>query len=175
MVGSTPISLKENIENYIVTSFQKTPQPINANLIGFAFYQNLTKTSLTPIDIFHSQVNKNASRLVVATLSEMRLTHGIFFGASAVTNHYFMAAPFKTMQGRIDHWGFSIVDESDFLRSVITSTPQLYQKTLQMYSHQFCLNWVEYEVTPHTWSEWWVSRGLAKFYEYYIPANSLVS
>lgn len=105
----------------------------------------------------------------------MQRAHQGFFGNSAVSNNYFIATPFRPKQAKIDNWGIHVVDELDLLRSLIASTPEMYQETLLMYSHQFCLNWVEYEVTPDTWDEWWISRGLAKFYEYYIPAKTPVS
>lgn len=174
-VGSTSVLSATDQGQSIITSFRPISVPINADIVGFALCQLLMQSSLplVPINIYHS-LDTNVTT-VLTSLLLMRTVHEGFFGKSAVTNHNFLAVPFRPMQTRIDNWGLHVVDELVLLRSLLTSTPEMYQETLQMYSHQFSLNSVEYEITPDTWDEWWISRGLAKFFEYYLPSKNLVS
>lgn len=174
-IGSTPVLSTKIEETSVVTSFKPTSLPINADIISFTLFQELKKSSLplVPIDIYHSNSQNVTTTLGTLLIMQQALTS--FFGKSAVTNHNFIAAPFKPKQERIDNWGSRFVDQAVLLRTLLTSTPEMYQEMLQIYSNQFCLNWLEYEVTPDTWEEWWISRGLAKFYEYYVPSSTAVS
>uniref|UniRef100_A0A336M823 CSON013169 protein n=1 Tax=Culicoides sonorensis TaxID=179676 RepID=A0A336M823_CULSO len=171
VIGGTRVKSR----NSGVTSFETTPFPINADNLGFALYQNLTKSSmiLNPIEIY-SSFNVNVSLTTLTTMMTMRDIHEKFFGNSLVTIQFYIATPFIPKKPQIDNLGLSVVNQLELLRGPIISTPEMYQKTLQMYSHQFTLNWIEYDVTPDTWNEWWLSRGLAKFYDYYTPSQSLI-
>lgn len=175
-IGSTIVSKTTVERQTIVTKFNKIPLQINADIVSFSLVERLEKSSLpllTGIDIYHTQF-LNVT-VTLRTLLLIQTAHTTVFGKSAVTHNNFIAAPFRPKQGRIDNWGIHFVDEDVMLRPLLKSTPEKYQETLQMYSNQFSLNWLEFEVTPDTWEEWWISRGLGKFYEYYAPSNNLVS
>lgn len=170
-IGST-LGISVTEEPSIVTTFQPTPLAINADIVSFTLYQRLKKSTLPliSVNIYHSET-RNVS-IFLTTLISMQTAFRLQFGQSAITNHNYVAVPAKI--GRNDNWGSHVVAEEDFLRSLITSTPKKYQEMLQMYANEFAANYLEFEATPGTWNEWWISRGLAKFYEYYVPGNTPV-
>ncbi|XP_063706145.1 aminopeptidase N-like [Culicoides brevitarsis] len=156
---------------YILTTFEQIPISVNIDIASFSLYQNLKKTSfpLASVSVYHSPEREVST--FFAYLVAMRRTYTQLLGDISIKDRNYLAVPL-TFEGRFDNWGSHVVDETNFLRSLLTSTPMNYQQMLQIYSHQLALNWVEFEVTPRTFDEWWISRGLAKFYEYYVPSNT---
>lgn len=138
-------------------------------------HTSLSDSTVRSITLSHNELTREIALLTLGNLLSMQQLFRIFFGQSIVSTINYIAPPFYPATGIVNAWGLHVIAEPELIKIPFLSSAKSYQTALQTQAHMIGLNWLEYGITPIWWNEFWISKGLTKFYEYYIPASNIVS
>lgn len=161
---------------WVVTRFGQTP-PMPTYAFGFAIYHSEPDTGLEKITfdeklVVHADTRLfNQTLLLLPFINQTAMSYQIYFNSSLSPDQFdFLAVPFP-MDVVIENWGLLVANQDQIIQVPIISAPHTFQGAMQLISHQIGLNWLEGVVNVEEWDYIWLTRGLNKLFEYYIPSR----
>lgn len=163
----------------MVTKFHKTPV-IPAYLFGFVIYHAERGTGLprTTIDnrivINAPSTSANQSLALIPFANQTLSAYQSYYGSRFQPDEFnVIAVPFS-MDFTIENLGLVVLNKDQIIQAPLVSAAAAFQTSLQLFSNQFGLNWLEADVTVEDFQYIWLSRGLNKLLEFYIPSQQLL-
>lgn len=147
---------------------------------GFAIYHPERGTGMEKVTInnrinIHVSTNLYNQSLTALPFADQTLSQfQSFFSSDYLPSKIdILAVPFP-MDFIIENWGLLVINQNAIVQPPVISAPKELQNSMQAFAHQVGLNWFENVITVAEWRHIWLTRGLNKLYEYFVPSQNLI-